>query len=79
MKYNKSDQSYGKPISELTDIKTLQNLVTGLWDLLDNIDTTSDIAKGNEIIYRQQVERIQRRRFDLVTSDGYDLFLPKEE
>ncbi len=44
-----------------------------LWGLLDDIDTTSDMAKSNDVAYRNRVERIQKRRFEVSTSDGYDI------
>lgn len=42
-----------------------------LFDLLDNIDTASDVAKGDDALYRSIVERIQRRRFEVADTDGY--------
>lgn len=42
-----------------------------LWSLLDDIDTVSDIAKSNDKVYRAAVERIQRRRFEVGSTDGY--------
>lgn len=42
-----------------------------LFDLLDDIDTVSDMAKDNDAGYREAVERIQRRRFDVAKTDGY--------
>lgn len=42
-----------------------------LWGLLDDIDTASDMAKGDDKAYRQIVERIQKRRFEISNSDGY--------
>ena len=48
-----------------------------LWALLDDIDTASDRAKADDAAYRQIVERIQRRRFEVGTTDGYSVtFLP---
>lgn len=41
-----------------------------LFDLLDDIDTASDMAKGNDAVYRQMVERIQARRFEV--AEVYD-------
>jgi hypothetical protein len=41
-----------------------------LWGLLDDIDTASDRAKADDKAYRQIVERIQRRRFDVGSTDG---------
>lgn len=42
-----------------------------LWKLLDDIDTVSDMAKGDDKAYRAAVERIQRRRFEVGSTDGY--------
>jgi len=48
-----------------------------LWKLLDDIDTVSDWAKGNDVAYRRAVERIQKRRWDTgITTDGYTLHIP---
>lgn len=50
-----------------------------LWGMLDDIDTYSDMAKSDEKLYRNLVERKQRQRFELITSDGYDLFINGEQ
>jgi hypothetical protein len=42
-----------------------------LWKLLDDIDTAGDIAKADDKAYREMVERIQRRRFEVGSTDGY--------
>ncbi len=44
-----------------------------LWRLLDDIDTASDMAKSNDAAYRKRVEKLQRRRFEVSTSDGFDI------
>lgn len=46
-----------------------------LWDIIDDIDTYGDMAKGDEKLYRSLVERRQRTRFEEtgITSDGYVL------
>ena len=41
----------------------LDLLALFLWALLDDIDTASDIAKGNDSFYRTRVEAIQKRRW----------------
>lgn len=46
-----------------------------LFDLLDSIDTVSDIAKGDDAAFRREVERIHRRRFEVATTDGYTVTL----
>ncbi len=42
-----------------------------LFQLLDDIDTVDDAAKRNDGAYRQQVRRMQKRRFEVADSDGY--------
>jgi hypothetical protein len=42
-----------------------------LWDLLDSIDTASDMAKGNDKHYRAIVQRLQAKRGEIGDSlDG---------
>ena len=45
-----------------------------LWKLLDDIDSYSDMAKGDDALFRRLVERKVTERFDVYTSDGYNLF-----
>ena len=42
-----------------------------LWDLLDNIDTMSDAAKGDRERYYQYAEAQHARRWEISSSDGY--------
>lgn len=44
-----------------------------LFGLLDDIDTAGDMAKGDDNAYRRMVERIQRRRFEVASTDGYSV------
>jgi hypothetical protein len=44
-----------------------------LWSLLDDIDTAGDITKSNDVAYRSMAEKIQRRRFEVSASDGYEI------
>ena len=56
-----------------------------LWQLLDDIDTASDIFKPSENngyksyqnFYKYSLKKAAKR-FDLLKSDGYDLFTPEE-
>ena len=44
------------------------------WDILDDIDTASDMAKENDAWYRKRVEALQKKRWDtMITTDGYKL------
>ncbi len=42
-----------------------------LFQLLDDIDTASDIAKSDDALYRSLVREAHRRRFEVATTDGY--------
>ena len=42
----------GLPLVEEKDPDKLRKMVASLWDLLDLIDTASDMAKSNNIFYR---------------------------
>lgn len=66
---------FGLPLSDCSDVEFLRSIAEKLWDLLDDIDTVSDMVKSNDAAYRKQVERIQRLRGNLLVSDGYKLFL----
>lgn len=64
----------GKPLNEVNDIERLRADIEFLWNLLDDIDTESDISKYDDKGYRARVEIIQGKRHIRVTSDGYALF-----
>jgi len=42
--------------------------------MLDEIDSMSDMVKGDDRLYRAMVEKKQRERFTVFESDGYNLF-----
>lgn len=65
---------FSNPVIQCTDIEKLQSTVLFLWGLLDEIDSTSDIAKLNDSWYRKRVEHLQRQRHQVAKSDGYDLY-----
>lgn len=46
-----------------------------LFNLLDDIDTVSDMAKSDDAAYRDEVERIQRKRYQAADTDGYGSIL----
>lgn len=49
-----------------------ESIAQYLYKLLDDIDTSGDIAKGDDQAYRQMVERIQGKKSNVVdTCDGY--------
>jgi len=55
-----------------------------LWELLDSIDTLSDICKPTvqdpkaAMAYYNNSQRYAAERFKILKSDGYKLFTPKE-
>ncbi|WP_299663907.1 hypothetical protein [uncultured Ruegeria sp.] len=44
-----------------------------LWDLLDDIDTLDDACKDNDAEFRNRVRQVQRRRFEISSSNGYSV------
>jgi len=50
-----------------------------LWRMLDDIDTFSDMAKGNNKAFREGVEEKVRERHRILESDGYNLFAPTSD
>lgn len=44
-----------------------------LYSLLDDIDTASDMAKGDDSMYRNLVHRAHSERFKYASTDGYDV------
>ena len=52
----------------------LYNTIEFLWDIIDDIDTASDIAKGDTKSYENLVHRFQRRRWKSgIKTEGYEL------
>lgn len=61
-------------IGEMKDFK--QNAIK-LWNIIDDIDTFLDIAKGDyELFYKNTAQRVKERA-KIFKSDGYDLINPK--
>ena len=65
----------GTELHTVTDAHKLQRLVEHLWQIIDHIDTLDDIAKDNDIFYREHVRKWQEKRHEYVKSDGYSLFI----
>jgi hypothetical protein len=50
----------------------LLNTIEYLWQIIDDIDTASDVAKENDRAYRFMVEQRQKARWNTgISSDGY--------
>jgi hypothetical protein len=61
----------------MTDLEKAKNIIENLWNIIDDIDTASDMFKNDNQIYRNYVERKVRERFTTgVKTDGYSLLLP---
>lgn len=50
-----------------------------LYRLLDDIDTTGDVAKSNDKLYRKLVEQIHRKKHKVATTDGYNIVFNRLE
>lgn len=59
-----------------------ERIVYELWKILDDIDTASDMVKGNDKAYREIVEKLQRKRWEIlnevVVDDLYNQYHSKE-
>lgn len=61
----------------------LEKIAEKLWDLLDDIDTASDMFKPKDLIgyqafYRYVMKKAEKRH-ELLFSDGYELFYRNED
>lgn len=78
--FNSSELSAGlgcKPLEEATDLEWLKKTCAELWQIIDDIDTYGDMAKENDKLFRELVERRQKDRWKTgMTSDGYLLLAP---
>ena len=67
-----------KEIQEALDLLNSKCIIKYLWKIIDDIDTTGDIAKFDDKFYRKRVEKLQKKRWNTdITSDGYTLDLSK--
>ena len=70
----------GNYLNEIKEIEGALNLLNNkciieyLWQIIDDIDTAGDIAKSNDVSYRNMVEKLQKKRWNTgITTDGYTL------
>lgn len=55
----------------------LTRIIEQLWEIIDDIDTYSDVCKVDDVAYRQLVENRQKDRWQTgITTDGHGLFIP---
>ena len=66
----------GCRIAECDDVEFLRDAVEKLWQIVDDIDTFSDIAKSDDKLYRRLVKKKQSQRWEFteIVSDGYDIY-----
>jgi hypothetical protein len=63
-------------LSECNDVGLLKQAVQELWDIIDDIDTASDMAKDNDEFYRNRVHFLQKKRWATrITTEGYELLV----
>ena len=66
-----------------TEAEIYKEIAEKLWKLLDDIDTSTDIYKPTKdkpnslLAFYNNTNKITSKRFTLLESDGYGLFLPK--
>lgn len=66
--------------ADMTD----RQIIDALWQLLDNIDTLSDICKPTidnpnaAMVFYSKAMKYAEKRFELLSSDGYRTFTQKE-
>lgn len=67
-------------IYNCNNIAFLRQKVIELWGIIDNIDTLSDMCKGDTESYYKQVHEQQLKRWHIgIKSDGYSLYTEHEE
>ncbi len=71
MKYNAGPTANTE--NEMTEEKW-QKIAEDLWNLLDDIDTASDMFKPEMNNFYKYTMNKAGERFKLITSDGYSLF-----
>lgn len=57
-----------------------REIISFLWDLLDDIDSEDDVCKSNGKAYRKRVGQLQRLRWETgITTNGYVAITPDGE
>ena len=66
-------------LESINDPSVLRCMVVSLWQLLDNIDTLDDACRDSDESFRALARNCQKERHQILTSDGYELFLPDDK
>lgn len=81
MSYNSTDfnkENIKCKLNECDDAELLRNICLKLFNIIDDIDTASDIAKNNLQLYQNLVYKHQEKRWDSgLTCDGYNIYVKK--
>jgi len=68
-----------KHIADCDDVKFLREEVQRLWNIIDDIDTLSDMIKPMSIhgyrLYYEKVNEKVKKRFGNLGTDGYGLYI----
>lgn len=64
---------------EEDEVQAWQRRAEVLWQLLDDIDTASDMFKDDYEGFAKYTWKKQQERYKILTSDGHRLYLPGEE
>lgn len=65
----------GTPLEECKDVDKLQAIIARLYDIIDDIDTASDMCKPESTSYTRLVDTLQSQKSAYIVSDGYNLFV----
>lgn len=58
------------------EVERYKSTAVALWGLLDNIDTSDDACRDNDVAFRRLTREQINKRHGLLVSDGYALTLP---
>lgn len=66
-------------LDEIESAPMLRDMVRKLWELLDDVDTMDDACKFSDVTFRNNTRVLINKRAGVLTSDGYNLYLPGTE
>ena len=70
MDFNRDPRRDGLTMAEAL---TWEGIARALFAILDDIDTADDLAKDNELLYRNLVRHHHTERFKYATTDGHSV------
>lgn len=65
----------GTPVSEVTNVIKLQETLSQLYFIIDNVDRVSNIAKFDDRMYKKLVQGHVKNLGTIMTNDGFNLFI----